>query len=922
MPLSPGVRLDSCEILELLGSGGMGEVYRGRDTRLGRDVAVKALPEAFARDADRLARFQREAQALATLKHPNIAIIHELKEVGDSKYLILEMVEGETLADVIARGPVPIDEALLLSRQIAEAVEAANDQGIVHRDLKPLNIKITPEGRVKVLDFGLAKIQENQNPSRVGSQSLSLSKLNTAAGVVLGTAPYMSPEQARGKTVDRRADVWACGCLLYEMLTGRQAFPKGETVSDTLAGILAKEPDWQALPAETPPRIRALLERSLRKDPQKRLQDMGNARIELEEAHSESEAIASGAVAPKAPSRGREMQFGILAAASALIFAWLAYGFLFAPATNRPATRYEAVPPTNLASDGGYVLSPDGLKVAFVTTQPAQLWVRPLDRAMAEPIPSSEGISNSNVFWSPDSLHIGFFAEGKLKRVDAVGGPAQVVLASLPGGGNYSGTWNNSDVILLASDANPGGSVLRVPAGGGDAVPATELDKASKETSHRFPYFLPDGRHFLYLATGSDARDRAVYFADLKSKDRHRLEGIAAQAKFSSSGHLVFIRDGALMAQPFDPSHGQLTGPSFAIADAFASPAALSYPFSVSMTGALSYRTSPSGGSSAGGGIGITSIIWFDKKGNREQPAGSDGEYRGAELSPNGKYVAFARGAPADIWVLEIDTGRTERLTSEPGDDLNPRWSIDSKRIAFDSARDGASNLYQGEVGVGGNAKLVLKTDTPKTMGDWSADGKYVVYVADNDIWALPLTPGAEKPGERSGEEKPIRITNTAFVEKTPRVSPDGRWIAYVSNEPGEDRVYVQSFPTPGVRRPVSTGGGLEPRWSRNGQELLYYTGQVAPYTGGGAVIYGVSVKAAGSALDLGTPQLRAQRGVPGTTVFSMAEDGRFLLQTNPGFGSRGFSLAGRPIGSNREMTVLTMIFDWIGARAQRTAGQ
>jgi eukaryotic-like serine/threonine-protein kinase len=564
--------------------------------------------------------------------------------------------------------------------------------------------------------------------------------------------------------------------------------------------------------------------------------------------------------------------------------------------------------PSNLAADGGFYVSPDGLKVAYVTSQPAQLWVRPLDSAAADPIPSTDGITGSSVFWSPDSQDIGFFADGKLKRVAATGGPAQV-LCPVPAGGNYFGTWSTGGVILVASDANPGGAILRVAAGGGEPAPATELDKSRKEASHRFPHFLPDGTHYLFLATGTDARDRIVYAGDLNSKERRRLPGIAAQALYAPSGHLVFIRDGALMAQGFDVKRLELTGAPFPVADPFAPPAALAYPFSVSMTGTLAFRTNASSGV---GGFGNTLLVWYDQRGGRLDALGADAEFRGPELSPDGKSVAFARGSPGDIWVLDIQNARTDRLTSHAADEDNPRWSPDGKSIAFNSVRDGVSNLYRRAVNAVGDDELLLKTETAKTMSDWSRDGKYLVYTADNDVWALPLSKDS-----KTTEAKPVQVTKTPFIKQTPRVSPDGRWVAYASNEPGEFRIYVQSFPQPGFRQIVSTGGGVEPRWSRDGKELFYYSGPNYPYTSGGAALMAVSVQAAGSALTIGAPAARAPRGIPGTTSFSTAADGRFLIQTIVGGQGRGFG--SRPVGTNREFAVVTVILNWPGARGGRS---
>ncbi|MGQ0736206.1 MAG: protein kinase domain-containing protein [Acidobacteriota bacterium] len=921
MGLSQGMRVGSCEILAPLGAGGMGEVWRGRDTRLGRDVAVKALPDAFAHDADRLARVEREAQVLAALNHPNLAIIHELNEVAGSKYLILELVEGETLAERIARGPVPITNALDIALQMARAVQAAHDKGIVHRDLKPANVKITPEGRVKVLDFGLAKIDEPAGPSGNLSFSPTFSAGQTEAGMILGTAAYMSPEQARGKEVDRRTDVWAFGCVLYEMLTGRQPFPNGETLSDTLAGILVREPDWQALPEATPPKIRALLERCLRKDERRRIRDMGDARIAIEEARSESEASAAAAAVPRA-SRRREVVFGALALVFLLVAAGLAARLFLQTAPQTPAVRLDL--PTPVGMPNSFYLSPDGKKLAFVTSPaaPGRIWVRSLDSAAAEPLPSTEGIvapalfyfggnlgQNNALFWSADSQYIGFIAEGQLKKVAAAGGPAQV-LATLPPAGNYFGTWSQNGVILIASDAIAGGPLLRVPAAGGEPGPATELDKTRNEQSHRFPHFLPDGRHYLYLATGSDARDRVVYVGTLDSAERHPLEGIAAEVKYSS-GHLVFVRDGALMAQPFNLDRLALAGDAFPVADRFAPAGALTWSFTASTNGILAYRAAVAGA----GGVASHELVWRARQGTRLTVAGAEAEYQGPELSPDGKFVAFARGSPADIWTLDIEKNVSSKWTTDAAADLNPRWSPDGKSLAFDSARDGVANLYQRAVGVSGADTLVFKSEGAKSLSDWSRDGKYLAYVEGNDVWALPLT---AKPGDpTAGEPKPIQVTKTSFMESVPRISPDSRWIAYVSNKSGQNEVYVQSFPEPGIEQQVSTGAIgsgptlAQPRWSRDGKELFYFV----PNPGR---IMAVSIKPAGTSLNAAAQvELFRHPGFPGfASLFNVTSDGRFLFQLAPSAAASTNPGAGNPQNFAAQAPI-TVIINFAGHRAR-----
>jgi len=931
MALASGAQIGSCEILGPLGAGGMGEVWHGRDTKLGRDVAVKALPDEFVHDAERLARFQREAEVLAALNHPNLGIIHELKEVDGAKYLILELIEGETLAERIARGPIPVKEATEIALQIASGIAAAHDKGIVHRDLKPANIKITPDGRVKVLDFGLAKIYDVVDSPQHVSLSPTFAADATAVGVILGTAAYMSPEQARGKEVDRRADVWAFGCVLFEMLTGRQTFVSGETLSDTLAGILVHEPDLKALPVVTPPKIRTLIERCLRKDERRRIRDIGDVRIALEEARSESAASAAAAILPAA-SRRREIVWAAVASLLLVTAAGLGARLFLRGAPVQRTVRFDL--PTPLGMPNSFYLSPDGRKLAFVTVPAggARIWVRTLDGAAAQPIPSTEGVNviqtltygtgnlgqNNSLFWSADSQSIGFVAEGKLKKVVWTGGPAQV-LTSLPAGANYFGTWNADGLILLGADAAAGGPLLRVSASGGSLAPATELDASRKEQSHRFPHFLPDGKHYLYLATASEAHDRTVYVGEIGSKDRHPLPGIAAEAKYSN-GHLVFVRDGALMAQPFDLKRLTLAGDAFPIADRFAPPSALTWSFSASLTGLLMYRAAPDNAPAAA----TMELVWYDHKGTRLSVAGPDAEYADPELSPDGKFIAFARGAPADIWTLDIDKGVSSKWTTDPAPDLHPRWSPDGRTLAFDSPRDGGvSNIYVRTIGVTGADRLLFKSDASKTLSDWSRDGKYLAYVSNNDVWALAL-PGDQSAGDvKAAEPKPIQVTKTSFVESLPRISPDSRWIAYISNKSGRDEVYVQSFPEPGIEQQVSSEGagggsaigGPQLRWSRDGMELYYYVTNPPRFMV-------VSIRPAGSSLNAAAPVVLFPKDntAPSASIFSVTTDGRFLLQLRPPASAVG--VAGQPntlaaAGSPAALAPITVIVNWAANRGR-----
>ncbi len=909
MALSPGTKIDYYEIIEEIGSGGMGEVYRARDTKLSRDVAIKALPTAYAFDTERLARFEREAQALASLNHPNIAVIHELKEVDGSKYLILELVEGKTLGETIyaqsasslprptsgsgpksTGGALSIDRALEIASQIAAALEAAHEKGIVHRDLKPANVKITPEGRVKVLDFGLAKLLPAGTAGPVDqSRSPTLSAGQTMRGMILGTAAYMSPEQARGKEVDRRADVWAFGCVLYEMLTGRQTFPQGDTLSDTLAGILAREPDWQALPADTPPRIKSLLERCLRKDERRRWGGMADVGYEIEEARKERE---TSTIQPDSVLLARRRRLILNALALLFLLITVAGGLwlLFSPKPEEQALRSEFLGPQGSAFAGmsEAELSPDGRKLAFMARSEGRLliWVRTLD-STPQPLPSTEG-AGPELFWSADSQFIAFSAEGKLKKVAFGGGPA-VPIADLPGNASYAGTWNAEDVILIGSEG--GGPLQRVPAAGGELTPATELDKGQKETSHAYPYFLPDGRHFLYLARSSDPqRAAAAFVGELDSQERINLPDVASEVKYSaapSGGYLFFIRDGTLMAQPFELKRMATAGDAFPVADAFVEAySTLAGPFSVSASGDLAYFRPFT---ISGPAVTAAQFAWFDRSGKQLGLAGPEGSYVSVsiadvmtalasgeprfsgfpELSPDDRSIAYSRDDPSDIWILDIERGLKSPLITNPAEDSHPVWSPDSRAIAFRSVRDGSGNLYTRGVGVVEQDKPILKDEASKYPTDWSRDGKYIAYFTDaGDIWALPVSGDSDEP-------KPLRITDTKFTESDAKFSPDGRWIAYVSDEPGQPNIYIQSFPERGFKDKVSTASGIMPRWSHDGRELYYIS-----FNGN---IMAVSVKETGSSLQIDKPV--SLFPAPGP-LNNVARDGRFLSFTNTGAGT------------------------------------
>jgi serine/threonine protein kinase/Tol biopolymer transport system component len=777
--LQVGQQLGVYTILSSLGSGGMGEVYRARDATLGREVAIKALPPIFTGDAERLARFEREARLLAALNHPHIATIHGVERLNGTHALVLELVEGKTLDEQIHRGPLAIDEALTIARQIADALEAAHEKGIIHRDLKPANIKIRPDGVVKVLDFGLAKAVAVEAPGPDLSDSPTVTIGGTHEGVLLGTAAYMSPEQARGKPVDKRADIWAFGSVLYEMLTGRAAFAD-ETVSDTITAILGRDVDWSALPPTTPPGIRRLLKRCLEKDPKRRLHDIADARIEIEEAgasHVEDENIAH------VPG----LRVWRLAVVLLTAIAAAAIGWAVRPAPLLEEMRFEiTTPPTT--EPASLAISPDGRTIAFVGISDGKslLWVRPLE-AEAQPL---AGTDNAGLpFWSTDSRSIGFFSADRLKRIDVSTGVVRV-LASAPAA--VRGTWNRDGTILIGT-ARATDPILMVSALGGAPVPATARVGS-------FPQFLPDGQHFLYRSGG------AVYLAALGGDERElSLQVSGASSPVYASGHLLFVREGRLFAQEFDSSRLELAGTPTVVAEQ-----ALPGSVSASTTGTIVY---------VAGAIGTQQFLWFDRAGKN---LGQLGDPRPSnptnpELSPDGSRLAFVgsmAGNP-DVWLLDVQRGGRDRITSDAAADNNPVWAPDGRRIVFTSSRKGVLDLFEKSLTDAAGERAVLETQQPKGASDWC--GRFLLFFTVDpktriDIWALPM----------DGERIPFPVVQTKFAEFGGQFSSDCRWVAYESDESGRSEIYVQRFGAPGPRSLVSTSGGTQVRWRRDGRELFY----------------------------------------------------------------------------------------------------
>jgi Tol biopolymer transport system component len=870
MPLTAGDKLGPYSILDRIGAGGMGDVYKAHDPRMGRDVAIKVSRERFGE------RFSREVRAIAALNHPNICTLYD---VGPD-YLVMELVEGPTLAERIKEGPVPLEEALAIARQIAAALEHAHEKGIVHRDLKPGNVKIKPGGpdgsTVKVLDFGLAKMGGTATPSPGASpeQSPTISMAATQAGVILGTAAYMSPEQARGQAVDKRADIWAFGVVLCEMLTGKRVFT-GDTVSDILAAVLVKDPPIDQAPA----RVRPLLRRCLERDPNRRLHDIADARLWLEDMPV-AEPVA--AIAPAA-SPVRRWLWPAAAIVCLLGFLGIAYAhFREKPPAAEPF-RLTFAPPSgvSLSTGGTLAVSPDGRRVLYTAAGAdgvQRIYVRSLDAFESRVLTGTEGVVGVP-FWSYDSRYIAFGDGAKLKKIDASGGPPQTVCdwQGLVGGGY----WTAADRIVFGTAPGP---IFEVAAGGGTRTPLTAVDRAHGETFHAHPFPLPDGKHFLYVRSANgDAGGIYVGSLDAKPEQQDSQRLLADQASpvyvppsADGPGRLLFLREGTLMGQPFDASSLKLSGDAVPLVPQVASSGRFGV-FSVSSYSVLAYRT---------GAAATTQLTWYDRSGKiLGSPVGAPGLYASLALSPDGNRVAAVMrpdaATPAtDLWLIDLARGANTRFTFDPGTETYPVWSPDGGRIIFSSSRTGIMDLYQKPSNGSGAEDLLFKSGEPKQALDWSRDGRFLLFTnADpkmkSDLWFLPL----------EGDRKPLPFVRTEFNEAEGQFSPDGKWVAYSSDESGRREIYVQPFPpNPGGGRwVVSNGGGAQPRWRRDGKELFFLAGNTVMAT---EVTPGPVFKAG-----VPKPLFAASTIVPGSDTaglslsgfrYDVSADGqRFLLVTS-----------------------------------------
>jgi serine/threonine protein kinase len=861
-----GRQLGSYVVQSRLGAGGMGEVYRARDTTLGRDVAIKVLPAQWLADPERLERFEREARVLASLNHPNIGAIYAVEPVEQGRALVLELVEGPTLADRVARAPLPLAEALGTARQIAEALEAAHEKGIVHRDLKPANIKITPEGVVKILDFGLAKLSAGEagGAGAAGGAGGDINLTNsptfsraTKEGVILGTAAYMSPEQARGQVVDKRTDIWAFGCVLFETLTGAAPFGAA-TVTDTLAAILAREPDWTRLPPATPPSIRRLLHRCLEKDAKRRERDIGDARLDIEEAlGSPQRDVSEGHDVPR--RRERIVLIGALALATLTAAGLAIRAFRPLPALSEMRVDIATPPTTN---PEGFAISPDGQTVAFVAGSDGRqkLWLRSLGSETALPLPGTDDASDP--FWSPDGRSIGFFADAKLKRIDVDGEAVQTLATSRSSGG----AWNRDGTILFQPDL--AGPMFRISAAGGEPVRVTSPSSEAVR-----PAFFPDGRHFLYFASGPSAI-RGIYTARLDGTETRRLLDADRAVVHAPSWQLLFVRQGALFAQPLDPGRLELTGSPYTVVG---STNGAVVGLSTSAAGPIAIRL--------GSGNPLRQFVWFDRSGKELERVGDASATVGSpSMSPDGRRVAGHRRASDenwDIWLLELGRGVFSRFTStDARNEVNPVWSPDGHRIVFMSrGKVDAGELYEKATTGGAREEPLVVTGQDKSPSDWSPDGRFLLYENTDpktpgnkwgDLWALPM----------DSDRKPFPVVqSSAYQEQNGQFSPDGKWIAYESNESGRVEIYLQPFPGPGAKTLVSTSGGAQVRWRRDGKELFYIALDER------LMAVPIGLPSSGETVEIGTPVSLFRTHIGGAVLSPLpqqyvvdAEGRRFLM--------------------------------------------
>jgi Tol biopolymer transport system component len=888
LALTAGTRLGPYEVTAQIGVGGMGEVYRATDTNLKRAVAIKVLPASVAGDAERLARFRREAEVLAALNHPNIAAIYGLERSGATTALVMELVEGPTLADRIAQGAISIDEALPIAKQIAEALEAAHEQGIIHRDLKPANIKVRPDGAVKVLDFGLAKAMDPPASSPNVTQSPTITTpAMTQAGIILGTAAYMSPEQARGKTVDKRADIWAFGAVLFEMLTGKRTFD-GDDLSITLAAVMMKEPEWAALPSATPSRVQRLLRRCLEKDPKQRLRDIGDVRLALDGAFESEPAAAQQTLARRQPLWRRLAVFSVPALVVGAGVTGVAVWLATRPAPPR-VTRTTITAPGPAAlritgSERDVALSPDGTHVVYVGNLGTQLFVRALEAL--EPVAIASGVTVRGPFVSPDGRWVGFIdGANTLRKVAITGGPS-ITLASLDGI-SRGATWAPDDSIIFATFPSATG-LQRVSGAGGIPEVLTRPNRAEGEADHLWPEILPGGRAVLFtILSQTGGLDMAqVAVRDLRTGTQKVLLRGGSHGHYVASGHLVYVAAGTLRAIPFDLNRLETRGTAVPVLPRLVTTGTGAGDFAVATDGTLVYVDVP--GSLA---TNARTLVWVDRTGKEEPVAAPPRAYQHPRLSPDGTRVALAStDQEDDLWIWDLRRATLTRLTLDPGQDWMPVWTPDGQRIIFSSTRGGAPdpppasissysgplswNLWwQAADGTGAAERLTTSSMSQFPSGI-TPDG--VVFFGPTPTMGIELQQLA-----LDGTHHVTQLLQTNLDERNGIVSPDSRWLAYESNSSKQVEIYVRPFPNVGGGQwLVSTAGGTRPLWARNGKELFY--------VGADGALLRVPVEASGATWNAGTPMKliegRYYTGDNAARAYDVSPDGqRFLMIKAPG---------------------------------------
>ncbi|HEV2665221.1 MAG TPA: protein kinase [Blastocatellia bacterium] len=863
-----GQSITHYRITEKLGAGGMGEVYLAEDTRLSRKVAIKLLPAEFVKDADRLRRFEQEARATSALNHPNILTVYDIGDYEGSPYIVAELLEGEELSELIKQGAIAPRKAIDYARQIAEGLAAAHAKGVVHRDLKPENLFVTNDGRVKILDFGLAKLR----PQPFGGidKDAPTQKRITDPGVIMGTIGYMSPEQVRGQETDHRSDIFAFGVILYEMLTGQRAFG-GDSAIEVMNAILKEEPpELDELGAKISPGLEKVVRRCLEKKPEHRFHSAHDLGFALEAvASSSSSGLTQTKVAQAldtttlAKRGGRREYIAWIAAGLFALIAALALGAVWLN-RGRPeaqAVRFKILPPEKTSFyEPSFALSPDGRLLAFSAydeTGKTLLYLRPMNSFFAQSLPGTEGALLP--FWSPDSRSIAFFSSGKLKRVEVSGGAPQTLCEASNAGG---GAWNRAGDIIIAPIN--GGALYRLPATGGTPTQLTTTEPS--RYAHWTPQFLPDGEHFLYFAHGKQAGQSGVYVGSLSDKATHQALSSDYRAVYAA-GYMLFVRNGALMGQSFDTRALKLTGEPFLIAEQVKTYSIIPH-ISAAENGTLAFREAGQ----------KPQLVWFDRNGKRLGTVGEAAEYSNPSLSADDERLAVNTFDPKtksrDIWLFDLARGARSRFTFDPADDLNPVWSKDGSRIFFTSDRKGPRDIFQKKVNAAEDEELIYASPEYKNVEDLSPDGRLLIYNAnagDNatkvDLWLLPL----------EGERNPKPFIKTQFNEAKAVISPDGRWVAYDSDESGRSEVYVATFPQLSGRWQVSARGGKEPQWRRDGKELFFINNNND--------LLAAEVKPGSGAFEAEAPKLLFSTALTtiGRNRFVATRDGqRFLVITWP----------------------------------------